>query len=158
MDLRPLRARLSLLGQGLTIGRSFGPRAVTGLLRTAELVQKNLVDPDSLRVGTAGLEFELWNPPLRPGAFFALSARLDGRAVPAERSFIGPAEGPTERSFAGITRESPIGLASGVAQRVRLAPERSVPPGPHTVRLELRNVAIPLVSWLEFTGRFRGRR
>lgn len=157
MDLRPLRARLSLLGQGLAIGRSFGPRAVAGLLRTADLVQRNLVDPDSFRVGPAGLEFRLWNPPLRPGAFFDLSARIDGLRVPAERSFVGPEEGPAERSFARITRESPIGLAPGVVHCVRLAPERPVPPGTHAVRLELRNVAIPLVSWLEFTGRFRGR-
>jgi len=155
VDLRPLSARFSLLGQGLLIGRTFGTRSVAGLLRAAELLQQNLVEPGSGTVGPEGLEFLLRNPPLRPGAFYALRASLDTVPVPPELSFIGPAAGGPGRSFAEISREDPVGLESGVRQRVRLRPGTPMGPGAHTVRLELINVAIPLTSWLEFTARFR---
>jgi hypothetical protein len=158
VDLRPLRTRLSLLGQGLLIGRTFGTRSLAGLLRMAELVQQNLVEPGSFTVGPDGVEFLLRNPPLRPGAFYALRAFVDTVPVAPDQSFLGPAAQGSERSFAEISRENPIGLEAGVRQRVRLRPGTPVRPGAHTVRLELRNVAIPLTSWLEFSARFRGRR
>jgi hypothetical protein len=158
VDLRPLSARFSLLGQGLLIGRTFGARSIAGLLRTAELLERNLVEPGSGMVGPEGLEFLLRNPPLRPGAFYALRASVDTVPVPPELSFLGPAADDEVRSFAEISRENPVGLHAGVRQRVRLRSGTPMRPGTHTVRLELTNVAIPLTSWLEFTARFRGRR
>ncbi|MCI4345438.1 MAG: hypothetical protein L3K07_01590 [Thermoplasmata archaeon] len=153
MDLRSIRSRLALLEQGAVIGWAFGTDSLAGLLRSAELLRENMLEPSSFRSASNGLRFELRNPPLRTGAFSSLSARVDSTPVPGERAFVDPCSTGRERSFASIDARAPVELPVGVRHRFRFE-SATVSPGMHTVRLELRSVAIPPVAWIEFTERF----
>ncbi|MCI4362839.1 MAG: hypothetical protein L3K13_00825 [Thermoplasmata archaeon] len=154
MDLRSIRSRLALVQQGAVIGWAFGTDSLAGLLRGAELLRENMLEPSSFRAGPDGLRFQLRNPPLRTGAFASVSARVDGVPISPERAFVDPGSAGVERSFASIDRRSPVELAVGVRHRFRLETVTKASVGEHTIRLELRSVAIPPTSWLEFTERF----
>ncbi|MCI4334155.1 MAG: hypothetical protein L3K04_00745 [Thermoplasmata archaeon] len=154
MELRSFRTNLSLLRQGVVIGWAFGGRSLAGLVRTAELLQSNMLEPGSFFAAPDGLRFQIRNPPLRVGAFRSLAARVDGRTLPPDHAFIDVGCSGPERSFASVVAGAPVALPMGIRHGLRLCAVTPFGPGEHTVRLELRSVAIPLTSWLEFTERF----
>lgn len=146
-----LGAALSLVRQGLTVGREFGVHSLEALLWVAETVEESVYAPRSLVRSGDGLSFVLANPPLRMGAFSSLRLWLDGVEVPSGDARVRSGAAQPWRTAADISRLAPLDLRPGEPTSVMI--DRALPGAerPVTVRLELQSVAIPPVVWFEFT-------
>ena len=142
-------ADLSLLKQGLVIAEEFGLGAMEELARMGRYLEQNTLEPHSLRRTAGGVAFTLRNPPLRMGAFSAVSVLWDGVRVPAESGVVHVDHDPVGVPFSRIDRAHPITLPVGRRTDYEFAPG-STAAGKHGVRLELQSVAIPPVVWFEF--------
>ncbi|HKN06199.1 MAG TPA: hypothetical protein VJ021_01150 [Thermoplasmata archaeon] len=142
---------LSLVRQGLSVGREFGMHSLEALLWVAETVEESVYVPRSLVRNAEGLSFMLANPPLRVGAFSSLRFWVDRVEVPSARVRLGTGSPRAWRTAAEISGAAPLELRPGEPTEVALdqvstGVEREV-----TVRLELQSVAIPPLVWFEFT-------
>lgn len=151
MPPAPLRADLSLLRQGASIGWEFGRHALVELARVAELVEISVYEKGSLRRIPDGVRFVLLNPPLRIGEFDRISIEWDGARVPVANWSVIAGSGPG-RSGATIDPNAPLELPIGVRTIFELQVSTSES-GDHSVRMELHNVAIPPMVWLEFSDK-----
>ncbi|MGA8604258.1 MAG: hypothetical protein WB788_04235 [Thermoplasmata archaeon] len=142
---------LSMVRQGLSVGREFGLHSLEALLWVAESVEESVYVPRSLVRRDEGLSFTLANPPLRVGAFSSLRLYVDRVEVPAGQVRVGTGSPLLWRSAAEISRSAPLELRPGDPTRVRLDRVAPVAEREVTVRLELQNVAIPPLVWFEFT-------
>ncbi len=141
---------LSLAHQTISLEVEFGAHALEALLWIAETVEESVYEPGSLVWTREGLRFALANPPLRPGAFLAIRAELNGTAVPAEELDLRPGEGRPWTPATSLSRVVPFELLPGRRTEMRI--RCPVPPAtvPVRVRLEFENVAIPPLVWMEF--------
>ncbi len=142
---------LSLVRQGLSVGREFGMHSLEALLWVAETVEESVYVPRSLVRNAEGLSFILANPPLRVGAFSSLRFWVDRVEVPSARVRLGTGSPRVWRTAVEISGAAPLELRPGEPTEVALdqvatGVEREV-----TVRLELQSVAIPPLVWFEFT-------
>jgi hypothetical protein len=146
-----LGTALSLVRQGLTVGREFGVHSLEALLWVAETVEESVYAPRSLVRTHEGLAFVLSNPPLRMGAFSSLRLLLDGVEVPpGEVRFRSGADRPW-RTAAEVSRLTPLELRPGEPTEVTIGRAPAEGPRAVTIRLELQSVAIPPLVWFEFT-------
>lgn len=145
---------LGLLGEGLRIGHEYGFRSLEELTRIAVFLQGAVYEAKSLRAIPDGVAFALHNPPLRMGAFSSLALHWDEQPVPAAACTVRPAADAAPTRFSDITREAPVVFPTG--ERIEFTAQ--VPPpsrGAHTVRLELRSLAVPPLVWLRLTDHVR---
>lgn len=151
---RHLGSDLGLLGEGLRIGHEYGFHSLEEMAAIAWYLERSVYERGSLRVVPGGIAFDLRNPPLRMGAFQGISLSWDGAAVPAPECTVHPSDIAAPLTFDSVTRESPLVLRPG--NRIAFT-GRVVPPseGPHTLRLELRSLAIPPMVWFQLTERVR---
>jgi hypothetical protein len=141
---------LDLLRDGLRIGHEYGFRSLEELARTGAFLQSVVYEAHSLRAIPGGVAFALHNPPLRMGAFSRLSLRWDEREVPPERCTVRPAASPAPIRFCDISSHSPVVFPVG--ERIEFTAGVGTPThGAHTVRLELRSLAIPPIVWFRLT-------
>lgn len=151
---RHFRADVGLLVQGLSIGWEFGLRPLEELARVGLLLEHSVYEPASLRRRPDGVGFVLRNPPLRMGAFRGLELLWDGRRVPASEAWIRPGGRGPRRPFDSVGAEAPVGIPVGERTEVGfVGPPPS--PGPHSVRLELRSLAVPPLVWMFFKDHVR---
>jgi hypothetical protein len=146
-----LGTALSLVRQGLTVGREFGVHSLEALLWVAETVEESVYAPKSLIRTSTGLSFVLANPPLRMGAFSSLRLWLDGVQVPPAQARVRSGAVGAWRTAAEIGRSAPLELRPGAPTEVAIDGAPSGTERPVTVRLELESVAIPPLVWFEFT-------
>lgn len=139
---------LSLARQGVEVAVGFGVRSLEGLVDVAELLERSVYEPRSLRKAPEGFGFTLLNPPLRMGAFRSICLFWNGAAVDGDRVTLTLPDA-TARSLASIGPMAPVTLPVGERCRylVRADP---VPPGRQHVRLELQSIAVPPKVWFEF--------
>jgi hypothetical protein len=152
--VRGLRVRvdLALLREGLAIGREFGVHSLEEMARLALYLSGAVYDAGSLRRTAEGVEFALYCPPLRVGAFQRVGLVWDGRPIAPPDGTARPADAATPVRFDAIDRARPLVLPVG--RRVEFTARMAPPPdGPHTIRLELQSVAIPPLVWFQVTDR-----
>lgn len=142
---------LSLVRQGLSVGREFGVHSLEALLWVAETVEESVYVPRSLVRNDRGLAFTLANPPLRAGAFSSLRLWVDRVEVSSGAVRVGKGSPRVWRIASEINESAPLELRPGEPtevslDRVSTGAEREV-----TVRLELQNIAIAPLVWFEFT-------
>jgi hypothetical protein len=142
---------LSLVRQGLSVGREFGMHSLEALLWVAETVEESVYVPRSLARNDRGLSFTLANPPLRAGAFSSLRLWVDRVEVSSNDLRIGKGSPRIWRTAAEINESAPLELRPGEPtevslDRVSTGAEREV-----TVRMEFQCIAIPPLVWFEFT-------
>jgi hypothetical protein len=142
---------LSLVRQGISVGREFGLHSLEALLWVAETVEESVYVPRSLTRSAQGLSFVLANPPLRVGAFSSLRLWVDRVEVPSARVRVGSGYPRVWKTATEFTGSAPLELRPGepteiLLEQVSTSGEREV-----TVRLELQSVAIPPLVWFEFT-------
>lgn len=155
--MRTLRvlADLSVFRQGLSVGFEFGSRALAHLAAVAELIEKNVYEPGSLRLNEGVVEFVLLNPPLRMGAFSAIRVSIDAAKLPEVAIHFDPGEQGAWVRADAVSRQTPLFLPVGRRTRVRLEVHPSPAPGVHHLHLEFQSVAIPPLVWLEFQDDLR---
>ncbi|MCI4364719.1 MAG: hypothetical protein L3K10_01450 [Thermoplasmata archaeon] len=144
-----LGALLRLTGEAIGLGVDFGTGSLEALLWVARTVEASVYVPDSLVRTPTGFAFALANPPLRVGAFSGLRLLVDGVAVAPEHVRFRRGVGDLWRASSALGPAAPLALQAGTRTEFeadRVLPER---PAPVTVRLELHNVAIPPLVWLE---------
>lgn len=149
----PLRADLSLVGQGVALGWDYGVHSLVGLARVAELLLHSVYEPGSLREEGGRVTFTLRNPPLRMGAFSGVRILWDGSLVDPSATQIAP-DGVPPRTLSELGRESPVTIPVGRRTRFFL-PAVKADGHRHRVRLELQSVAIPPRVWYEFSDELR---
>jgi hypothetical protein len=141
---------LGLLRDGLRIGHEYGFRSLEELARTGVFLQSVVYEAHSLHAIPGGVAFALHNPPLRMGAFSRLSLRWDEREVPLDACTVRPQAAPNAVRFSEIGPQSPVVFPVG--ERIAFTAGVGSPThGAHTVRLELRSLAIPPVVWFRLT-------
>ena len=151
---RHLTSDLGLLGEGIRIGREYGFHSLEQMAGIAWYLERSIYTRGSLRAVPGGIAFDLRNPPLRMGAFDGISLAWDGAPVPPAKCTAQPSDVPGPVAFDAITRESPLVLrpGNGIAFHAALGAPLG---GLHTLRLELRSLAIPPMVWFELTDRVR---
>ena len=145
-------ALVSLVHEGVTVGYEFGLHSLGALARVAETVEESVYAAHSLEATESGLRFSLWNPPLRLGAFGSANLRVNGTPVPPAQAQVRKVAEDAWTSLDRVTPEAPLVWLPDEPREfeARVGP---VPAGEHvTVRLELRNVAIPPLVWIEIRG------
>ncbi|MCI4328133.1 MAG: hypothetical protein L3K01_05305 [Thermoplasmata archaeon] len=148
---------VSLLAEGLRIGQEYGFRSLEELARTGIFLQSAVYEVGSLRTIPGGVTFALHNPPLRMGAFSKLALRWDDQPIPPEDCTVRPAASAEPVRFSEVQRSSPVVFPTGG----RIEFTTHVPPpgwGSHTVRLDLRSLAIPPPVWFRLTDHVRSGR
>ena len=154
MTGRHIGADLGLFREGFQIGREYGLHSLEMLARIAYLLEMSVYEKGSMRAIPGGVAFSLRNPPLRVGAFSGLSLQWDGVAVPRPACTIRPEGVPSPIGFDRVSREAPVVLDHG--RGIEFTAAIGDPsPGLHTIRLELRNLAIPPTVWFQTTDRVR---
>ena len=148
------RGDLSLLRQGVGVAVAFGFRSLEGLVSVAELLEKAVYEPRSLRRTSTGIAFTILNPPLRMGAFRSARLLWDGADLPPRTALLRTGASPDPVFFDSIDTAHPIEIPVGARTVVELRVP-SVAAGRHRVRLELRSVAIPPLVWFEFSDELR---
>jgi hypothetical protein len=148
---RDVASLISLLRQGLTLGVQFGTQSVEALLWVAQTIEEGVYVAHSLTRSSTGITFALDNPPLRVGAFTALTVLVEGAPVPGDRVRLRRGEGSPWRTAASIGPSVPFDLAPGDPTEFDLVGTFGRPGAKLTVRLELHNPAVPPRVWLEFT-------
>jgi len=148
------RGDLSLAHEGLQVVLGFGVGSLHGLLGVAELLERSVYEPASLRRTPDGFEFTLLNPPLRMGAFRSARLLWNGVAVAPDRVAVRPGLAATWIPFSAIDAAHPVDLPVGERNVFRAHPEPA-PAGRQRVRLELHSVAIPPMVWFEFADEAR---
>jgi hypothetical protein len=149
-----LRLDLELAKEGLVLGWHFGARSVAELVRIAVYIQSSVYERGSLRRRPDGYSFRLANPPLRLGAFGRAKLFQDGVAIAPEKASVRLGAEEHERPLASVSRERPLPLLPGVPAEFRVRTDP--PPAPGRIlslRLELQNLAIPPLVWMEFRDR-----
>ena len=138
----------SLVRQGIALEVGYGTHSLEALLWVAETVEEGVYARGSLRAIPGGIAFRLQNPPLRVGAFRELRVAVDGRSVETSAVRVRTADGSPWRPASAISRAEPLELAPGRPTELEVdgVPAR----GRRSVRIELTNVAIPPLVWLEF--------
>jgi len=144
---------LSLVREGIALEVGFGTRSVEAFLWVAQTIEDSVVAPGSLTVGGGVARFELTNPPLRMGAFGAVRATIDGRAVPPEQLRFRPGPGHAWRGAPTVSPSEPLELVPGRSTEFAIDDARLAPGAKVTIRLELESVAIPPLVWVEFSER-----
>jgi hypothetical protein len=153
MRTSTLQLGAELAKEGVVVGWHFGSRSVAGLVRIAEYIERSVLLEGSFRRTAEGFRFILLNPPLRLGAFAAAELIVDGTALPGEAVTIRTEAMPAPRSLAEVSAAAPLILLPGVPAEVLVRPPAPLADGVHTIRLNLRNVAIPPPVWFEFRER-----
>jgi len=150
MGLRHLHGDVGLLRETVTLLREFGLHSAERLAHVAEFLEKSVYAPRSLHAVPGGVGFTLLNPPLRVGAFSSIRVAWDGQFLPPDRVFVRTEGHAVERPLTDIDLTRPIELRPGQRIEFRLngVAEDS---GPHRVRLELQNIAVPPLVWFEFS-------
>lgn len=149
-----LRIDLDLVRQGVSLGAQFGLKSLELLGSFAELIERSVYEPESLRRTPDGFGFVLRNPPLRMGAFSALRLFVDGERVAPEGAFVHPGGRDAPIAFAAISAADPVEIPIG--RRTYIAARRpSIRDGKHQLRLEFQSVAIPPPVWFEFEDTLR---
>jgi hypothetical protein len=140
---------LRLVGDAARLESEFGFRSLEALLWVAETVRNSVYVPNSLVRTSTGFTFALANPPLRIGAFSEIHLLVDGARVPPERVRfrVGP-DAPWHTSTE-LGKDHPLELQSGSSSEFEADWPLEKRSEPLTVRLELRNVAVPPLVWLE---------
>jgi hypothetical protein len=156
-DVGLIRGDVGLFRQGLSLVAEFGLRSTERLAFVADFLERSVYAPRSLRPAPDGVAFTLLNPPLRVGAFSSVRLAWDGTFLAPERVFVRAAGRAVERSLADIGAPRPIELRPGERVDFRLT-GIAIAPGPHRVRLELQNIAIPPLVWFEFVDSIRETR
>jgi hypothetical protein len=147
---RHLTSVLRLAGEAIGVGWEFGFESLEALAWVAQTVESSVYVPHSLRRTGTGFRFALANPPLRVGAFSSVRMLVDGAAASPDRVRVRTVPVGPWRATSTIGAEQPLELQSGSGTEFDV--DWPVPLGTRalTVRLELTNVAIPPLVWLEF--------
>jgi hypothetical protein len=147
---RRLGALLRLADDAIGLGWDFGLGSVEALAWVARTVETAVYVPDSLVRTASGFRFALANPPLRIGAFSCVLVRVDGTPVPPDRVRVRHRPVGAWRTTSEIGTAQPLLLQAGNA--TEFDADWPVAPGsaPLLIRLELQNVAIPPLVWMEF--------
>jgi hypothetical protein len=145
-------AVLRILRAGLAIGIEFGTHSVESLLGVAEAVQESVMVPHSFLRTREGVSFAFANPPLRCGAFGAVRVRIQQEEVGPDRVRLRHGPGEEWRTAASVTPTAPFCWNPGQGAEFRIAWLDRPRPGRMTVRLELENIAIPPLVWVEFVA------
>jgi hypothetical protein len=152
-----LQLTTELAKEGVILGWHFGSRSIAGLVRIAEYIQRSVYLEGSLRRTASGFRFILLNPPLRLGAFTSVELLLDAVPIPGSDVSLRSESMASPRTASSVTRETPVhwlpGMPVEVSVRVAPAPGEGV----HSIRLNLRNAAIPPRVWFEFRDRISGK-
>lgn len=150
MSLRAIPLDLSLIRQALTIEHEFGTASLLELARVAQFLEHAFYVPSSLVRTPTGGAFRMANPPLRVGAFERVRLRVDGTLLPPERGRIGPDLALAPIPFHQIDRSHPMTWMPGESKRIEfdLSPFSE---GRHELRLELQNIAVPPLVWIEIS-------
>jgi hypothetical protein len=151
---RHLGPDLGVVLDGLRIAHEFGFGSLEEMARVAWFLERSVYEPESLREAPGGVRFALRNPPLRMGAFQAIDLFWDGRLLPRTQCSVRPGDSSSARPFDSVTRAAPVTLAPGC--RVEFFAEIGAPgPGAHTLKLELRSLAIPPTVWFQVSDHVR---
>ena len=148
-DLR-VSSVLRLATEAVGLGWDFGLETLEALAWVARTVQASVYISDSLVRTDKGFRFALANPPLRIGAFSSLRVLVEGVPIPPEqvRVRLTPA-GPWKVSSEFGT-EHPLELQAGSGIEFDTDWPIEAKSGPVRIRLELQNIAIPPLVWMEF--------
>jgi hypothetical protein len=150
MGVRSIAVDFSLLWEGVEIGEEFGFLSLEALARVGRFLEHAFYEPGSLAIGPDGVGFSLRNPPLRMGAFSRIRIFIDRAEVDPSHASIRTASSTQPTRLDRVDREHPVTIPIGARTRFALQiPDPS--PGPHTIRLELRSLAIPPLVWIEIT-------
>lgn len=153
--LRQLWLDVGLARQGIELGWDFGLQALAEMGRVAELVEHAVYAEGSLgRLPSDApwrLGFALRGPPLRVGAFSSIRLFWDGQEADPGRAAVRVIGQAPWRTLAALQPDAPVCLPVGERIEFAFDPPGAESPGEHTVRLELRSVAIPPRVWFEFT-------
>ncbi|MCI4322021.1 MAG: hypothetical protein L3K18_03285 [Thermoplasmata archaeon] len=145
---RHLGSDLALVADGLRIGKQYGFHSLEVMAVIAWYLERSIYERGSLRSIPGGIAFDLRNPPLRMGAFRAASLAWDGDLVPPSACTVHPSDRVEPIPFDSVSADSPLELRPGI--RIEFTAAVGAPsPGPHSVRLELRSLAIPPIVWFE---------
>jgi hypothetical protein len=87
------------------------------------------------------------------GAFVQVELILDGRPVPGDRVALHSERIDPPRTADSVRPGAPVELVPGDPVEFVVQTETDLPDGPHSVRLNLRNAAIPPLVWFEFHDR-----
>jgi hypothetical protein len=151
---RHLGSDLSLVADGLRIGKQYGFHSLEVMAVIAWYLERSIYERGSLRTIPGGIAFDLRNPPLRMGAFRSVSLAWDGEPVPSSACAAYPSDRPEPVPFDSITADVPLELRPG--NHVEFTANVGVPSaGPHHIRLELRSLAIPPTVWFEVMDHVR---
>jgi hypothetical protein len=155
MGSRSFALDLSILRQGLSIGREFGFASLEEFARLGSFLEGAFYERGSLASDPSGFSFRLANPPLRLGAFSAIRLFWDGAAIPPDRAAISVGRDRPPRRFSDVDVGRPLTLSFGGPIRITV---QTAPPrvGLHRLRLELQSIAIPPVVWIEISDHLRG--
>jgi hypothetical protein len=145
-----LSSLLHLADDAIGLGWDFGFGSLEALAWVALTIQRSVYVPGSLVRTATGFRFALANPPLRIGAFSSVRLRVDGDLLPAERVRVRVVPGGTWRVTSDLGLEHPLTLQGGVGAEFDADWPVERPHHPMVVRLELQNVAIPPLVWMEF--------
>ena len=142
---------LALVGQGLRLGVEFGTHSLEALLWVAETVEESVYEPRSLVRRPDGIAFALDNPPLRVGAFAAITVSVNGAVVPGDAVLFRAGRETEWRPASRVTSSEPLFLGPGTRTEFRLRGDFGSGDAELTVHLELHEPAIPPRVWFEFT-------
>jgi hypothetical protein len=147
---RRLSSVLRLAGEAIGVGWEFGFESLEALAWVAQTVEASVYVEHSLRRTATGFRFALANPPLRVGGFSSARLSVNGAAIAPERVRVRVLPVGPWRVTSTLGAEQPLDLQCG--SRTEFDVEASVPLATVslTVRLELQNVAVPPLVWLEF--------
>jgi hypothetical protein len=145
-----LRSILSLARQGLSLAMAFGVQSIASLIFVARTVEESVFMPRSFVRTPSGFRFALANPPLRTGGFSSLRLFVDGTALPPEHVRLRPGPDQAWRTSSSLGSDQPLELQAGTHTEFEADCSLGPKLRPVTVRLELQNVAIPPLVWLEF--------
>jgi len=144
-----------MAGDAIRLETEFGAHSLEALIWVAETVDASVYAPGSLVRTASGFRFSLANPPLRIGAFSGLRLGVDGTWVPPDsvRVRLGP-QG-SWRDSVRLSPSNPLELQAGSWTEFEADCPLPAGPGPVTIRLELSNVAIPPLVWMEIHDTMR---
>jgi hypothetical protein len=148
-DLR-LSSVLRLAGEAVGLGWDFGLETLEALAWVAQTVQTSVYVSNSFVRTATGFRFALANPPLRIGAFSSIRVLVGDVPVPPERLRVRLTPAGSWRFSSEIGTNEPLELQGGSGTEFDAEWPLDPPSGPVRIRLELHNVAIPPLVWIEF--------